>query len=264
MVIGAVFGICVGLVLGLTGAGGGMLAIPALVLGLGWTLPQAAPVALLAVGVAAMIGAVDGVRKGLVRWRAALLMAACGIAFSPIGVHISHLLPANILMTLFALAMLAAAARLVFDKGPSDTGGMGPLVMKNCMLNMDTGRLRWDGRCASTLGIVGVASGLLTGMLGVAGGFMLVPAFKQWTNIKMHGIVATSLAVVALVSLGTAISSIMRGVEITSTGGLFIAAAMCGMVCGRLLAPSLSPRTLQVGFAILSSTVAVYLLVRTW
>ncbi|NNG63019.1 TSUP family transporter, partial [Pseudomonas fragi] len=60
-----VLGVLVGLLLGLTGAGGGILAIPALTLGLGWSLLEATPVALLAVGIAAAVGALDGLRKGL-------------------------------------------------------------------------------------------------------------------------------------------------------------------------------------------------------
>ena len=63
-----ILGALVGLLLGLTGAGGGILAIPALTLGVGWTLVEATPVALLAVGVAASVGAIDGLRKGLVRY----------------------------------------------------------------------------------------------------------------------------------------------------------------------------------------------------
>ena len=78
-------GVLVGLVLGLTGAGGGMLAVPALVFGMGWTVAQAAPVALLAVAAAAWLGSIDGLRHGLARYRAALLMALAALPSTTLG-----------------------------------------------------------------------------------------------------------------------------------------------------------------------------------
>ena len=102
MWLAAIYGMAIGAVLGLSGAGDGILAVPALVLGLHWTLPQATPVALLAVGLAAAIGAADGWLRRLVRWRAALLMAVLGVAISPIGVRAAHALPATVLTAFFA------------------------------------------------------------------------------------------------------------------------------------------------------------------
>ncbi|MFJ1017246.1 TSUP family transporter, partial [Bordetella bronchiseptica] len=75
---GGFLGILIGLTLGLTGAGGGILAVPALVLGLGMDMPQAAPVALMAVGLAAAVGSAEGLRRGTVRYKAAALMSVVG------------------------------------------------------------------------------------------------------------------------------------------------------------------------------------------
>ena len=109
MLLASLFGVVMGLILGLTGAGGGILAVPALVLGLGWTMTQAAPVALFAVGSAAAVGAIDGLRHGLVRYRAALLIAALGAVFSPVGIYFAHQLPEKVLMILFSLLMVMVA-----------------------------------------------------------------------------------------------------------------------------------------------------------
>ena len=148
MLLGIFLGMAIGIVLGLTGAGGGILAVPALVIGLGWSLQQATPVALLAVGLAAALGAIDGLRHHLVRWRAGLLMASLGIVFSPLGVHVAHELPQRTLMTLFAVAMFASSARLLLQKQGADSEGAGITTLdKNCMLNPQTGRLRWTRRC---------------------------------------------------------------------------------------------------------------------
>lgn len=265
MTVAVLFGLSIGMVLGLTGAGGGILAVPALVLGLGWSLTDATPVALLAVGLAAALGAADGLRKGLVRWRAALLMAALGIATSPLGVYAAHVLPHKVLMTMFSAAMFAASARLLLQRSEhSQNGVVLSMLDKNCMINTDTGRLRWSQRCAVTLASIGSASGLLTGMLGVGGGFLLVPAFRQWSDLSMQAIVATSLSVVALVSIGTTASALHAGAQLSAVGCVFIASALMGMLVSRRLAPYFSARSLQLGFAWLAAGVAVYLLFRTW
>ena len=77
--LGAALGAIIGAVLALTGAGGGILAVPLLVFGLGLSMVEAAPVGLLAVGLAAAVGAVLGLRRGLVRYRAALFIALIGM-----------------------------------------------------------------------------------------------------------------------------------------------------------------------------------------
>lgn len=88
------------------------MAIPALTLGLGWTLAQATPVALLAVGTAAALGALDGLRKGLVRYKAAALMALVGSITSPVGLYLAALLPARVLVLLFGCVMIFVAVRM--------------------------------------------------------------------------------------------------------------------------------------------------------
>jgi uncharacterized membrane protein YfcA len=263
MWLAAVYGAAIGAVLGLTGAGGGILAVPALVLRLHWTLPQATPVALLAVGLAAALGAADGLRQGLVRWRAALLMAVLGVSISPLGVIAARALPASVLTMLFAAAMLASSIRLIFQSATAGASIEADTFGKNCMMDKRTGRLRWTVRCATTLAGIGTFSGLLTGMLGVGGGFLLVPAFRQWTGIHMQGIVATSLMVVALISLGAAAGAVAAGAALTSAGYGFIAAAMIGMALGRAGARFVAGRTLQLGFATLSAAVAVLMVART-
>lgn len=88
-----VLGAIVGLILALTGAGGAILAVPLLLFVLHLSVAEAAPVALLAVGLSAAVGAVIGLRAGIVRYRAAMLMAVTGTVFSPAGLWLAHRLP---------------------------------------------------------------------------------------------------------------------------------------------------------------------------
>ncbi|MCF4994722.1 TSUP family transporter [Pseudomonas syringae] len=265
MLLASLFGVVMGLILGLTGAGGGILAVPALVLGLGWTMTQAAPVALFAVGSAAAVGAIDGLRHGLVRYRAALLIALLGAVFSPLGIYVAHQLPEKILMILFSLLMVMVAWRMLRrDRqatGPSDHGHAS-WGQKNCMLNQQTGRLAWTGKCTATLAALGAITGVVSGLLGVGGGFLIVPAFKQLTDVQMRGIVATSLMVISLISAIGVIGAFHAGVRIDNVGAAFIVASIVGMVLGRKLCAQVPARALQVGFASVCLVVAAYMLLR--
>ena len=254
-----ILGALVGLLLGLTGAGGGILAIPALTLGLGWTLLDATPVALLAVGVAAGVGAVDGLRKGLVRYKAAGLMAGAGWLASPVGLYLAKLLPGAALMALFGCVMVFVSGRMFMQARAGCPGDEGDHP-KNCQLNPSTGHLKWDARCAATLASIGAASGLLTGLLGVGGGFLIVPAFRKFSDVPMHGIVATSLMVVALVSLGTLGHLVYQGFNLSEEAVLFISATLAGMIIGRVVAPKVSGKRMQQGFAVLCAVVSVLMI----
>ena len=104
-------GLVVGIILALTGAGGGILAVPLLVFGIQMGVAQAGPIGLLAVGMAAALGAVLGLREGIVRYRAAMLIAAAGMLLSPLGLWLAHRLDNRWLSVLFALVLLLVAFR---------------------------------------------------------------------------------------------------------------------------------------------------------
>src|SRR3546814_11204710 len=109
---GGVLGLIIGAVLGLTGAGGGIFAVPALVFGLGMDIRQAAPVALLAVGAAATLGAAQGLRQGVVRYKAAMMLAAAGTVTAPLGVQPAHWLSPRSLNLIFVPIIRVLAYRV--------------------------------------------------------------------------------------------------------------------------------------------------------
>ncbi len=255
-----------GLVLGLTGAGGGILAVPALVLGLGLTMTQAAPVALFAVGSAAAIGAIDGLRHGLVRYRAALLIALLGAVF-------------------FAGRYLFRPSVAGKDPdGPVQSadghGGLADVApgkarrwserSRACQLgpeelharSADRAFFSWTAKCTATLAALGAVTGVVSGLLGVGGGFLIVPAFKQLTDVQMRGIVATSLMVISLISVIGVIGAFHAGVRIDALGVSFIVASIVGMILGRKLCARVPARGLQIGFASVCVVIAVYMLFR--
>lgn len=250
MLISLVLGGFVGAVLGLTGAGGGILAVPALVVGMGWPMQQATPVALVAVAGSAALGALEGFRRGLVRYRAALLMALAGVPLTTLGVRLAHVLPQRVLLALFALTMLIVAARLLRQALRQGAGEHDESRLCVGRVNPDTGRLVWSWPVGFALASTGAVTGLMTGLLGVGGGFVIVPMLRKFTNVSMHGVVATSLMVIALVGTGGVLATFVAGTRAPLDMMLwFTVATALGMVVGRAASRHLSARHVQAGFA---------------
>lgn len=258
LLIATGLGVLIGLTLALTGAGGGILAVPALTLGLGWSMTHAAPVALLTVAVAAAIGMVAGLKKGLVRFRAAILISTVGLIAAPFGHRLAHVLPERALAGMFACVMLVVAIRL-YRRSAGHTSGR--IAHPTCLVNESTGRIHWNPASFIKLSLIGLMSGIATGLLGVGGGFIVVPALLRCSNIAMNGIVATSLMVIALVSSGAVVSAFTMGyLDLSAAALLFTGGAAAGMLLGRQFAEKIPARWLQRTFAILVVAVAMLLL----
>lgn len=253
-------GIAIGIVMGLTGAGGGILAVPALVMVMGMPLAQAGPVALVAVAAAAALGAAEGLRRGLVRYRAAPWMALAGILATPLGVMLAARSSEAALLAAFAATLLVVAWRMARAPATDVASPDGNLPLR---LDPATGRLRWTRWSAAALAAIGAGAGLLTGLLGVGGGFLIVPALRRYSDIPMRGVVATSLAMIALVSAGAVVAATLAGnAPPIAIAGPFAAGALAGMVAGRVLANRLPPAHLQKGFAAVAAAVALLMLYR--
>jgi uncharacterized membrane protein YfcA len=273
--LAAVLGSLVGIVLGLTGAGGSIFAVPLLVFGLGWSLSQATPVALLAVCTAAASGTLAGWRSGLIARRAALLAGALGSLAAPLGLALAARLPQRALagafalvMTIVALRMLRQASRTPDEAGvvrgdPASSAERGAAV---CRIDEATSRLRWTRSCAVVLGASGAATGVLSGALGVGAGFVIVPTLRAVTELSMPACVATSLMTITLVSAAAVAAHVaVHGSAALPLGvaAPFVAGALAGMLASRLVAARLSGPTLQRAFAALMIVAAAMLLWRT-
>ena len=257
------FGGLVGIVLALTGAGGAVLAVPLLVFGLHLGVAQAGPVGLLAVMLAASLGALLGLRARQLRYKAAGLMALAGALVSPPGLWLAQRLPDRPLGALFALVLLAVAVRM-FRQAQRDLRGDSPVTAARgpCRLDPASGKLHWNWACARALLLFGGAAGFLSGLLGVGGGFILVPALLAMSDLPMKAVTATSMGVVALVSLVGVFNAGLTGHMDWAIAWPFAAGAVAGMAVGRLFAARLAGPRLQQGFAALSLLVAASLLVR--
>jgi uncharacterized membrane protein YfcA len=249
-------GLVVGVILALTGAGGGILAVPLLVFGAGLNVAQAGPIGLLAVGMAAALGAVLGLRAGIVRYRAALLIAATGMLLSPAGLWVAHRIDNRWLSALFALVLLYVAFRTWRLAGGAAASPPSLARQHPCVRDAATGRFIWTAPCARALALSGTVAGLMSGLLGVGGGFVMVPALQRYTNLAMQSVVATTLAVIALVSASGVVASAATGGMAWAVALPFSAGALAGMLAGRMVSARLAGPHLQIGFAAVSALVA--------
>ena len=195
------YGVMIGAIMGLTGAGGGILAVPVLVGTLNWPMQTAAPVALIAVASGALVGAIDGFRLGLVRYKAAMLMALCGVPLTRLGQHWAQLLPHEGLMIGFGVLLWGVSARF-FKQSSATLAQESSLSLHWARIHGETGKFIWTPVTALVLGSVGSVTGLMTGLLGVGGGFLIVPLMRRFTNLSMAGIVATEMGVALHVTSG--------------------------------------------------------------
>jgi uncharacterized protein len=253
-------GFAIGATMGLTGAGGGILAVPALVISLGWSMQQAAPVALVAVAGAAAAGSIHGLRHNLVRYRAALLMALVSLPFSSAGVLLAHRLSQRVLFLLFAAIVVVVAIRLLSARA-ADTGVRGE--GRACGIDPDTGRFTWTWPTACRLGAMGAVAGCVSGLLGVSGGFLVVPMLHGFTALGMQAIVATSLFVTALISLGSVTNALLHGAHLPlAITAAFASALIAGLLLARRLGRGLPQLFVQRGFAVLLMLVALKLVLQ--
>lgn len=260
------FGALVGFSLGLTGGGGAIFAVPLLVYGLGVPAREAVGVSLLTVGSTSLVGFVQRASRGLVEFPTGLLFAAAGMIGAPVGSWLADWIPETLLLGLFALLMLVIAIRMWHKAADSDARL--PIVMDEnagptCQRDPQ-GKLRLTSPCAMVLAAVGLGSGVLSGLFGVGGGFIIVPALVVFSGMGMQRAIGTSLLVITLISASGAASHLLAGKDLSlATAGVFTAGSIAGLFAGSTLAQRLGGATLQKAFAAAIVAVALYVIVRT-
>jgi uncharacterized protein len=234
MIVGLALGAVVGLVLGLLGGGGAILAVPVFVYVLGIDPKPAIAMSLGMVAVTSLAGAVEHGRAGRVHLRIALTFGIAAMAGSFGGARAAGLVSGASQLTLFSLVMLAAAASLALRRSRSEEG-------------------REPAREPRTwlLASVACAVGALTGLVGVGGGFLIVPALVLIGGLPMKDAVGTSLAVIAMSAGAGALGYIGRVDAAWPLVAAFTAAALVGLMAGVRLMPRIPAAALQRAFAVL-------------
>ena len=267
-------GLFVGFVLAITGAGGAILSLPLLVFFLNLKMIDAAPISLMAIMLSAGFAAGLGLKSGIVRYKAATLLATFGVLCAPLGVYVAHQLPEKVLAILFSFVLLIVSIRsfqkfqtptLLIGDDCDDPNGCDDNDKEEpaCAVNPATSRLFWTAPCTKRLILTGGFSGFLSGLLGVGGGFIIVPTLHSISNLETKMIVATSLAVIALVSMASAFSYAGNGAILWNIAIPFVSATVGGMLLGRLLHTKIPSHISVLIFSILSLIIAVLMFLNT-
>ena len=267
------FGMVAGFALGLTGGGGSIFAVPMLVYGIGVAPHEAVGISLAAVGAIAAVGFVQRWRQGEVEIGTGFLFSATGMLGAPVGAWLNSLLPSAVLLTAFAVLMVFIAVRMWHKAttSPAETHAVrarwgagasdehGPVCRRD-----PEGRLKLNSQCAALLALLGFVTGVLSGLFGVGGGFVILPALVLFSGMGIHRAVATSLMIITLVSAAGIGSYLFAGRPIDGElTALFAGGGVLGMLGGTLLSRHLTGPALQKGFSVTIVLVAIFVLLKT-
>ncbi|MEU7157502.1 sulfite exporter TauE/SafE family protein [Streptomyces chrestomyceticus] len=241
LILALVAGGVVGLALGALGGGGSVLAVPALIYLLGFTPAEATTASLLIVTATSLTALYAHARAGHVRWKAGAAFAAAGVLPAALAGAAAARLPQAALTLAFAGVAALAAVKMLRPAAAADG-------------NREVRR----GRAAGA----GAGLGALTGLLGVGGGFLAVPALVTVLAFEMRAAVGTSLLVISVNSLASLATRFgAAGALDWAVVGPFTAAAVLGAWDGKRLAAKVSGPRLQRVFAFALLAVAAFMLV---
>ncbi|HEU4546022.1 MAG TPA: sulfite exporter TauE/SafE family protein [Microlunatus sp.] len=248
MIVIVILGLFIGLLLGLLGGGGSILAVPALVYGASIPLSAAIPTSLIVVGLSSAIAVLPRLRE--VRWRLAMVFAGAGSAAAFAGAAVNRLLDPTMVLLGFAALMVISGVQMLRAPGP--VGGA---------CSLPTGGINWRSCLPKAIG-AGLLVGFLTGLFGVGGGFLIVPALVVLLGLPMISAVATSLVIIvvnAAAAFGAHTGEAVIDVRVTVA---FTLAAVVGAVFAGRVASRVSPVRLRRWFGYLVLAVAGYVVVR--
>lgn len=261
MTLAVVLGVLIGLSLGALGAGGSVLAVPVLVYIAGQDLATATSVSLVAVGAAAAVATVGHARAKRVRWDAAIQFSAMGAAGSFIGTQLHRKLDEDLTLLMFAVLVLIAAYRMLTACPTCTKEGEATAIAAEDKVAGNQVRTTVSAsglaRFASPKVLAaGLLVGVLTGLFGVGGGFIIVPALTLALGLNMPTAIATSLAAI----VGNAVFALLfRGVGEVDWGVAvpFTLAMLLGSALGSKLAPKIPAKISLRAFAVVLVGVAL-------
>src|SRR5690606_21185813 len=243
----------VGLLLGLLGGGGSILAVPIFVYVLGFEAKAAIAQSLLVVGVTSLVGSWGHWRAGHVQVRVAVTFGVVAMVGAVLGARLSVYMSGTTQLVLFAVVMLMASVFMLrgrrthaataedVARGIAPDGG--PVVVKPLFIVLQA-----------------LAVGIVTGVVGVGGGFMIVPALTLLAGLPMHQAVGTSLVVIAFNGLA-GFAGYLGQVQVDWPIVMsFTGIAIVGTLAGTALARHVRAASLRRGFAVFLVVVAAFIL----
>jgi uncharacterized membrane protein YfcA len=251
----------IGVSLGLFGSGGSILTVPVLVYLLHHPDKAAIAESLGIVGGIALLGAIPYARASLVDWRSVVFFGVPGMVGTFAGAWIARYVPGSLQLLLFALVMLFAAWMMWRRSGGAvPSTGESPdaeVPETSPPPRRHVGKIIMDG----------LVVGVVTGLVGVGGGFMIVPALILLGGLEMRVAVGTSLAIIAMKSAAGFLKylDVLADFELAvdwTIVGLFIVVGVVGTFAGNAVGKKVDQRALKRGFSIFLLVMAAFILYR--
>jgi uncharacterized protein len=274
-----IIGLLIGLILGLTGAGGSVFAVPLLLLFAGLSIADATGIALGAVAASTIFGSARNFfRKETspILWKPGVILALTGATFAPLGkwlgLQISERFSEQWLIGGFSVLAIIIAIRfwLSASNNPEGArivraGNFAQLPSPDALCNLSyTGQFELKPRCVGGLLIGGIFVGLLSGLFGVGGGFLIVPLLLALSAVSMAQAVSTSIFIIAAISSSGFISYLwMSDSHSWELSGLIATGGILGMIVGQAISHKIANALLQKIFAISLIILVVISLLRS-
>lgn len=233
MVLTLALSVLIGVSLGLLGGGGSILTVPVLMYAAGLAPKDGIATSLLVVGTTSVSAMLFHARGGRVAWRVGLLFGVASMISAYGGGRLAHVLPAKLLLAGFTLMMFVTALAMMRRRREGAAAEVTAL----------------RGAVFARAAAIGVAIGLLTGIIGAGGGFVLVPALVLLGGLPMRTAVATSLLVIAMNSFAGFAGTLSHATIHWSLALAVTAASVVGSLVGAALAGRAKPESLRSGFA---------------
>ena len=259
-------GFLIGFSMGAFGGGGSVLAVPILVYIVGQSSPAATTTSLVVVGLAALVGMGDHWRAGRVRPGIGVVFGLAGLGGSIGGSALNRRLDPDVLLLAFAVLVLVAAWRMLAGcPSCTNAGEDRALVSGDAAAGSVrvVAGLRVDAGTIVKVLVAGTLVGLFTGLFGVGGGFIIVPALTLLLGFAMPEAIGTSLLVIAInaaIALGARLGTATVDWSVTA---LFTLAALAGVLAGSRTADRLPAHTMLRSFATLLVAVGAYTAARS-
>ena len=262
-ILGFIFFVCIGIILGLIGGGGSILGVPVLVYVMGYNTDEATTYSLFIVGLTSLIGAIAYLRKGEISFEAILQFSIASMItvfcvrkfvmpnipnnFLLLGIDVSkHMM----IMVLFAILILASSYNMIKKR-------------KADRIN----QVKWDEFSKSPLGLpfvilLGVCVGFITGFVGAGGGFIIVPVLIFFLRLSFKKAIGTSLCIIAINSL----IGFTGNIGHQQIDWLFLVSisAVCGIgiLFGSILSNHISSQKLKPAFGWFTLCVGIFVLIK--
>jgi uncharacterized membrane protein YfcA len=248
--VGAALALVVGVVLGVLGGGGSLLALPIFLYVFHVPPKPAIAMSLVVVGMSAFVGFVTHWRQGTVTLRVALLFGALAMTGAFAGARVARFVPARAQLALFAIFALTAAVFMLRDSLRARVSPAGSTVAES------------PPRFSVMLGVLAIGVGALTAVIGAGGGFLIVPALVLLGDVSVRCAIGSSLLIIAM-NATSAVAGYVGQVPFDwGLVGWFTPLAAVGAVAGTRLARRLPTARIKQAFAIMILVLGGYLVIR--